>query len=233
MFFKRQRGFTLIELLVVISLVVLLISLLLPALRKAREMAESSRCLSRQRQCLIALSVYALDNGEIIPSRNSQKNTTWTEKLIDSGLPRDAEDPSKPAGNAFDIFHCPVAEPDEYKNHRTYGILSLNWNKEPSWIIRVDDWRNQYIHRAAVPHPSDLMTVADTLRPTGPSGSAMKECFFFMRTRFDFDQGLHARHGGAINFACLDGHAISYRPEKDNDWGITAFWGENIEKNQW
>ena len=62
-----SRGFTLIELLVVISIIALLIALLLPALRQAREVAKQSQCLSNKRQVGIAMGAYSVDHRQEVP----------------------------------------------------------------------------------------------------------------------------------------------------------------------
>lgn len=62
-----RRGFTLVELLVVIGIVALLISLLIPALNKAREGANRAACLSNMRQIHQSLSMYAGENRMYVP----------------------------------------------------------------------------------------------------------------------------------------------------------------------
>ncbi len=57
----RRGGFTLIELLVVVSLIVLLIAMLLPALGRARSIARKSACASNIKQCQNALIDYTSD----------------------------------------------------------------------------------------------------------------------------------------------------------------------------
>jgi len=63
----RERGFTLIELLVVIGIISLMISILLPALNKARAAASNVSCMSNMRQLGTAVLGYATDNRGKLP----------------------------------------------------------------------------------------------------------------------------------------------------------------------
>ena len=60
----RKPGFTLIELLVVISVIAVLMGILMPTLRKTREMARRSVCGSNLRQWAIAITNYTANNDE-------------------------------------------------------------------------------------------------------------------------------------------------------------------------
>jgi len=73
---RRVRGFTLVELLVVIGIIAVLISLLLPALNKAREAANRAACLSNLHQISIMLTMYANQNKDKIPLGWSSSQTT-------------------------------------------------------------------------------------------------------------------------------------------------------------
>ena len=62
-----KRGFTLVELLVVIAIIGLLVSMLMPAVQRARESARRSSCINNLRQISIGIHNY-LDSHRTLPS---------------------------------------------------------------------------------------------------------------------------------------------------------------------
>ena len=77
----RRAGFTLVELLVVIGIIALLISILLPALGKAREQGNAIKCLSNLRSMGTAFLMYANNNKGALPA-DSVGGSTYQEDFL-------------------------------------------------------------------------------------------------------------------------------------------------------
>ena len=64
---NRKKGFTLIELLVVIAIIALLLSIIMPALKKAKTYAEEVLCKTNLHQYALASEMYCNENDDSMP----------------------------------------------------------------------------------------------------------------------------------------------------------------------
>ena len=121
---RKRKAFTLIELLVVIAIIGLLLSVLLPALRKVKEKGRAAVCLSHQRSVIVGSIVYSVDNEDFYPpsifgissGESVDMNKPWgysfdiRSSIIFDGV-RTPVGVGMLLGNGFDVagkfFHCP------------------------------------------------------------------------------------------------------------------------------
>lgn len=78
---RHKQGFTLIELLVVISIIALLLSILMPALKKVKEQARAVVCKANLHQWGLMYSLYAEDNKQSLPV-GWNGGTMWMTDLL-------------------------------------------------------------------------------------------------------------------------------------------------------
>ncbi len=107
---KFLTGFTLIELLVVISIIVLLIAILLPALQRIRRQGKAVACQSNLRQWGVIFSMYANDNRGALPRRMTLGPHVWPQELRTY------------CTDSNDLLLCPMATRWEIRADNPYSI---------------------------------------------------------------------------------------------------------------
>jgi len=80
-------GFTLIELLVVISIIVVLASLLMPAIGLAQSAAHKVACSSNMKQLGLVLMAYSTDNDDLLVVRKFNNDPGRCDPEIENTLP--------------------------------------------------------------------------------------------------------------------------------------------------
>jgi len=145
---KALNGFTLIELLVVVSIIALLVSILLPSLNKAREMAKAAKCLMNLKSVGQGMATYTAENDVFPPSyvypRTESGNWSVADQYL--GAP-------KPAGIYMHWSHFLMesggktnSEAFECPSQRNGGAPRTNpgdeaddWGPNDSGLVQVDD----------------------------------------------------------------------------------------------
>lgn len=109
------RGFTLVELLVVVAIIALLVSLLMPALRRARVLARRAVCLTRLGNLTRGNATYASGNrGEYLRCRlNPGSTDVYVQKCLNPKLAETGEksvdwvEQAKNVGLTGEALTCP------------------------------------------------------------------------------------------------------------------------------
>ena len=134
----RRRGFTLVELLVVIGIIAVLISILLPALSRAKDQANRIACMNNQKQLVAACLIYAQEGKGFLPNPNDDGTPIWRGPgwLYDMGrgaapIPKQEEvrySAIWPMIRTFKVYHCP-AEAGPFNRGPAHPLTSylMNW----------------------------------------------------------------------------------------------------------
>jgi len=200
-----KRGFSLIEVLVVIGIIAVLMALLFPTLRAARERANGIKCASQLRQLGAGFFNYAAQNhGELPPwsgwqvaggdgTGDDEEGLGWTEQLAPFYV--------KPTSPAYD---CPGFPADYHINYFLTAI-GLRVNHRQNWVMTQIHSSSQFILSGDC--------TGETLyrKPFGTRDYSTDDCdkddavFPALTFAGDPDGGLSVHYGGN-NVLFADGH---------------------------
>ena len=142
---EPNPGFTLVELLVVIGIIALLISILLPALGRARRAANTVACLSNVRQLGAALQLYMTDNQNRPPLYSLEHLDHWVALLAPYyGQNKLFDQPAMPGQGSIrndiimpKVLICPEASQlsGGANTADAYGSASTTWGPSTDDIV--------------------------------------------------------------------------------------------------
>ncbi len=242
----QRPTFTLIELLVVVTIMAILAALLLPALSNARSYAQRVNCISRQKQILLAITLYAsdFDGAYVTGDRIRGWPGSWANDLRNLNYLADTR-----------IFLCPGGRLGRWSSmdnslnalrHYTvaYGCIRAYDNRNPHrpWVHRVtgaSGWLapvNSPTRDNEILYPDRLIALLDSYQPR--SGGIWPGINTFGARTWGIDTEGQTRfgyqhRGGKAVFGVIDGHVAAlhvsdtWHSEKDQMWWNVRDTGQN------
>jgi prepilin-type N-terminal cleavage/methylation domain-containing protein/prepilin-type processing-associated H-X9-DG protein len=207
------RGFTLVELLVVVAIIALLVALLLPALKGAREKANSVACISNLSQLNIVLALYAQDNADCVmgafpwttaPPAPDLNARAWLGYLYYTGLMTNRKlmkcpsDLVRKAGLSHEIYQF---------DNSSYGLNYMGFGRmwNDLFVTPIYPTRLQQVAK-----PVETFFVADNSDNSADPGS------YFYLGSYTY------RHSGGLNVLWVDGHITWLAAAEPGNHGLSS-----------
>lgn len=230
----NRRAFTLIELLVVIAIIALLVSILVPTLGMARELARGTVCLTHLRAIGLATHLYAQDNNDWLPRSQmsaSYNNVLPWEKAIVPELGGTLKDAAAVGNNTAylnslinNLYRCPTDRRPPATLDSTEASYKLSYGENGSFELDADD-------PIVDDYPGKPLTwhlVGQTPKPTTTvfygelaMTAVMNDHFmpYFWHSDANAAKEIDGtRHKTQSNYVFVDGHAQPKRMEEIFKW---------------
>jgi len=192
----------------VISIIALLISMLMPAIKRARGVARMVECSSSLHQLLVGTKAFSEENNDTIPEAYyTDGNRNWLTLVVEDIIGVQRNIPTK--------FWCPEESTETsftpswsgyywaMKSTRTYGMN--DWgaaNSEAPWRVKFDDIKQQ----------QTVYLYTDTNKAFPYGGNANTSWTypsFFGGRGHEAANYVDYRHFGEVNMAYVDGHVAN------------------------
>jgi prepilin-type processing-associated H-X9-DG protein len=222
---REAAAFTLVELLVVIGIIALLIAILMPSLRRARQSAQGVACMSNQRQIGVSMLQYLHDGKGQYMDAYSPAKGAWYRWLV--------SDPEVWPNNArgylpgYDIFFCPAHEiikaPTRWpvlpgETDRQYAVshglisygINMSLSSNPATIPPIPPAKFTQLKK-----PSETILMMDTEHPVNKYGLFYVHPYY-IPANANVDYGGPAlRHPNlTVNVLWADGHVTAVGPAR-------------------
>ncbi len=211
-----RKGFTLIELLVVIAVIAMLIALLVPVLRSAREQAQRAVCLSNLRQLTLAWVAYADDNdGKLVFGRDSGwrswgplGNPSMLKGWFATDSQRGVESGALwPYLRDIDIYRCPGPGQYSIVTAANGGDYVEGTYLQDSGVQKLGIRVGKTVLR--------MTTLTDIISPTAAQRAVFIDAFpagqdfyvYYLYPKWQIASHPPIHHSGGVTLSMADGHA--------------------------
>jgi len=226
---RTETAFTLIELLVVMAIIAILTTLLLPALARARTVAQRADCVSNLRQLGLATEMYLGDYGGCYFNRCAVPTATgqqWWFGWLEGTQAREGQRTFNlatgvlwPYLHGSDVRLCPspVWHSAQFKLKGTNVIFSYGCN---AYLFAAQN--RSPISASVITRPADTALLADTAQvntfqaPASAANPMFEEWYYFdLETNYanaNNSPNSQFRHEGQANVTFADGHVAMEKP---------------------
>jgi prepilin-type N-terminal cleavage/methylation domain-containing protein/prepilin-type processing-associated H-X9-DG protein len=217
-----RRAFTLIELLVVIAIIALLLSVIIPSLKKAKQLTRRTICLSNMRQMGIALQCYRMEwSDKLPPSTCHLDDDQWQQYWLYT-LGRYAETsvlfrcPSDRSDHPFVDWSAVTTRPGDDRRWSSFGYnIRLDATKSNGQVNPYNDLKN-------IKRPSMCIWISESPQDWTDEDHVHPETWFSIElAKRDID---YQRHLDKSNYFFVDGHAENLELETTLDYPSRCYW---------
>jgi len=237
---RAKIGFTLIELLVVIAIIAILAAMLLPALSRAKDRAQTIACMSNTKQLQVAYELYATDNGNRVMDNSvngvaSPGAQAWIKGNVQEYATDYSQHPSQgvlwPYNKSAGIYKCPssraflvgAGQGVRLPHNRSYSVsVWLGSNLTPAELIAQKT--------STIRFPSATSVFIEENQISIDNGA-----IGFNRTNDNLGAVWNlpsARHNNSCNISFLDGHAETFRWKGARIKQLNAQYGADDTRTQ-